>query len=102
MQAQQATLARHEIILQAIYTSVTLHTAAREQRQGRNLRFDEICATQTGLTPLVAPRAETCERHAHGTHPILESAQDTSDKPTAQTADETDVCERMLLNSVRY
>ena len=100
MQAQQATLARHEIILQAIYTSVTLHTAAREQRQGRNLRFDEICATQAGLAPLVAPRSETCERQPHRTHPILESAQDSCDKLTAQTVDETDVCELILPNSV--
>lgn len=59
---QHAILARHEIMLRAIYTSVTLHNAAREQRQGRNMRFDEICATQACPPPIMFPHAEPYAR----------------------------------------
>lgn len=59
LQTQQATLARHENMLYAIYTSVTLRDAAREQREGRSMRFDEICAARARPSPIAFPPLNT-------------------------------------------
>ena len=60
-EAQGAQLVRHEMLLSEIY--VTLRSAAREQRQGRSMRFDEICATAAVRPRIPFPQACT-ERSA--------------------------------------
>ena len=69
-EAQQATLARVETVLDMVHTLLTLRTAAREQREGRSMLFDNICATQARRQSAVphttgAPLAETSQRPSH-------------------------------------
>lgn len=59
LQAQQATLAHHGDMLHAIYTSVTLSSATREQHAGHSMRFDETRAIQARLAPAAFPCTET-------------------------------------------
>lgn len=44
--AQQAVLARHDTMLHAIFMLMVLQVAAREQREGRSMLFDELCAVE--------------------------------------------------------
>ena len=58
LRTQQATLAHYGGMLQEIHIFMTLHSAAREQREGHSMRFDEICA-RARSPPITTPRAET-------------------------------------------
>ena len=54
-EAQQAVLTRHALMLQAIFTLVTLQLAANEQRRGRNMLFDELCTLVGDQVPTATP-----------------------------------------------
>ena len=58
-QEHRAALASQDVTLRDIYTLVerTLRSAAREQRLGRSMRFDELRAVQMHLPPIPFPRA---------------------------------------------
>ena len=87
-EAQGAQLVRHEMLLSEIY--VTLRSAAREQRQGRSMRFDEICAT-TAVRPCIPfPQART-ERPATHTSSSSLGPENPSDASIAAHASTPDV-----------
>ena len=59
-QEHRMALASQDITLRAICTSVefTMRRAAREQREGRGMLFDEMCAMEAPAPPVPFPQAE--------------------------------------------
>ena len=57
-------LASQDFTLRALYTSmeVTMRRAAREQRQGRSMAFDEMRAMGAPTSTITFPRAEVVSR----------------------------------------
>ena len=48
----KSLLVQQGMTINAIHATVSLRRAAREQRQGRNMAFDELCATQRPSPPM--------------------------------------------------
>lgn len=60
--AQQAVLARHDTMLHAIFMLMVLQVAAREQREGRSMLFDELCAVEARWPAGAIPHVTAGER----------------------------------------
>ena len=81
---------------------MTLRSAAREQRQGRSMRFDEICATAADRPRIPFPQARTEQPATHTSSSRLgpESSSDASIAAHASTPDVR--IHRQLFISVTY